>query len=63
MKNKRYKFNAERFTDFLIAVIGIIALIAVIKTPWKKPTTWQYYDALDQGMSWSEYMASMGVRE
>lgn len=56
----KYKLNKEKFTDFLIAVAGIITLIVIIKTPWHKPTTWQYYDALDQGMSWTEYMASLG---
>lgn len=54
----KYKLNKEKFTDFLIAVVGIITLIVIIKTPWRKPTTWQYYDALDQGMSWNEYMAA-----
>lgn len=56
----KYKLNKEKFENFLILVAGIITLIVIIKTPWSKPTTWQYYDALDQGMSWSEYMASLG---
>lgn len=59
-KTKRYRLNVEKFTNFLILVVGVITLIVIAKTPMPKPTTWQYYDALDQGMSWTEYMASLG---
>jgi len=55
MKNKRYKLNAERFTDFLIFVVGIIALIVIIKTPWRKPTTWEYHEYIEQGHTWAEW--------
>lgn len=50
------RINWEKLSNRLIMLVGIIATIVAIKAPFKQPTTWDYYDALDQGMTWNEYM-------
>ena len=52
------RFNFEKF---LLRIALIIALIAIIKTPAPKPTTWSWADAHEAGMSWNEYMEVMKI--
>ncbi len=50
------KFNKEKFENFIIALIGIIVLAVIIKTPWSKPTTWEYHEFLANGGTWQEWI-------
>ena len=55
--------DKERFETFC-AIVGLATLLMIaLATPFKKPTTWQYYDALDNGMEWGEYIASLEVQK
>lgn len=50
------KFNKEKFENFIITVVGIIVLAVIIKTPWRKPTTWEYHEFLANGGTWQEWI-------
>lgn len=54
MKKMRIK-DRERFTDFIIAIVGILTLVIVAKTGIKKPTTWEYHDYIAQGHTYAEW--------
>jgi len=50
MKNKK-----EKIEDMLILIIAIIVAVLIFKTPWRKPTTWEYHEYIEQGHTWAEW--------
>ena len=50
MKNKK-----EKIEDMLILIIAIIVAVLIFKIPWRKPTTWEYHEYIEEGHTWAEW--------
>ena len=55
-KQKMRLVNRERFETFLSVLAMGIMVIAIIAIPRPKSPIEKWHDAIEQGMTWTEYM-------
>ena len=62
-KQKLKLVNKEKFESFL-SIVGITALLLIIAViPRPKSPIEKWHDAIDEGMTWSEYVKGGEINE